>query len=165
MRVFFHAYCEVFAHFGAEPVMKATRRMLKIAAYKKPGHSWIDAKTGKVARHVGADNGTGKGLRVFWRFGPHDLRMALRSGEADAMHLAAQWNERAFREGDRLWEACKLPFQPVRMAGEECAGIFDAAPIGKRQDRGALGVAYFERKSLGAWRASEFHGAPDIGNA
>ncbi|WP_367998495.1 hypothetical protein [Rhodomicrobium lacus] len=90
--------------------------------------------------------------------------MALGTGEADAMHLPAQGDEGAVSEGDGFWKAFELSFQPIHMTGKERAGIFDASPIGKRQDRGTLGVADFKGKPFRAWRASQFHGAPGIGD-
>jgi hypothetical protein len=66
------------------------------------------------------------------------------------MLLAAKRDDRTVREGDRLGKTVHLPFQPIHVAREESAGLFDAHMIGHRQYRDALGVADLQGETSGA---------------
>jgi hypothetical protein len=74
--------------------------------------------------------------------------VALRSDEFEAVECASKGDHGAVGEGDGIGQTLKLPFEPVRVAGEEGVCILNPAPVRQGEDGGALGVADLEGKSL-----------------
>ena len=97
-------------------------------------------------------------------FLPDDPAVALRTRKFDAMKFASERDDGAVDERHRLRQAFQLFSKPVRMARQKGIRILDPAPIGKSEDGGTLSVANLEGKSLGARRASQFHGAAHTGH-
>lgn len=157
---------EVFSCLGFKPVHKSAggvgggagnaKTGEKVVGYcgngvvLPPGSAEIDLYAGKRTRTL---------LKVFY---PNDALKLSFTNEVELMKLPADWNERAIYEGNRLRQSLKLLLQPIGMAGQERACIFNAASVRKRQYGSALRVADFKGKALRAGRPPQFDRTSDV---
>jgi hypothetical protein len=132
--------------------MEAARRVLIVAAHVKARDGSVETLAAQIAP-------IGRRSARSLSFLPDDPAVALWTRESDAMKLASERDNGAIDEGHRLRQALKLFSKPVGVTSQKGARILDPASIGKGEYGGALGVANLERKSLGAWRASQFYSA------
>lgn len=85
LRVFFHAYREVFSHFRAKPIVEAARRMLFAAGHKKVRNTGVGAKTAHISPVVLI----GRDRRACVFLNPYNSAVPLRTREFDTVKLAS----------------------------------------------------------------------------
>ncbi len=146
--MFGYAGCDIPAHFGAQPIREAPRRVIHIAANRNLGKHGAGTWTtgGRKTRRC-CKAGNFRQLKAIF-LNRYHAAVALRAYELEAMECAPKWNDGAAGEGNRIGQAFKLPFEPVRVPRQKRARIVEPAPVWQRQDRGTLRMADLEGKSL-----------------